>query len=104
MFTLLAYFGIRYLSNPRRDWEKGGREKAAKNPMKTPTRTWWNTKAWSELSPPGLPQTIRGVGRKLRQLPSPDTTSMLEVTILVPYVELEHSIERSSRKRVKHTL
>ena len=52
----------------------------------------------------GATTTIRGVGRKLRQLPSPDTTSMLEVTILVPFLELEYSVERSSRKRVKHTL
>jgi len=41
---------------------RGDRGQAANSPMKTPTRMWWNTKAWSELSPPGLPQLSVGLG------------------------------------------
>ena len=32
---------------------RGDRGQAANSPTKTRTQTWWNTKAWSELSPPG---------------------------------------------------
>ena len=41
---------------------RGDRGQAANSPTKTPTRTWWNTKAWSELSLPGLPQQSVGLG------------------------------------------
>ena len=41
---------------------RGDRGQAANSPTKTPTRMWWNTKAWSELSPPGLPELSVGLG------------------------------------------
>ena len=53
--------GRRYLSDPPKDWEGliGVRPPTA---YETPIRTWWNTKAWSELSPLGLPQLSMGLG------------------------------------------
>ena len=41
---------------------RSDRGQAANSPMKTTTQTWWNTKVWSELSPPGLPQLSVGLG------------------------------------------
>jgi hypothetical protein len=50
-----------YLSDSRIDWEGliGGRLPKA---LRTPNRTWWTTKAWSGLSPLGLPQLSVGLG------------------------------------------
>ena len=57
-----TYFGATVPFRSSKRLGKGDGGQAANNPTKTPTRTWWNTKAWSELSPPGLPQLSMGLG------------------------------------------
>ena len=41
---------------------RGDRGQTANSPTKTPIRMWWNTMAWSELSPLELPQPSVGLG------------------------------------------
>ena len=66
-------------------------------PTKTPTRTWWNTKAWSELSPPRLPQLSMGLGANSGKH-KPRHHVYANDYYSNPVLGLEHSVERNSRK------
>jgi len=76
---------------------RGDRGQAANSPTKTPTRTWWNTKAWSELSPPGLPQLSVGLGTNSGKH-KPRHHVYANDYYSNPAPGLEHSVERNSRK------
>ena len=76
------------------------RGQAANIPTKTPTQTWWNTKAWQELSPPGLPQLSVELGANSgKHKPRHHVYANDYYSNLVP--RLQHSVERNSRKRNK---
>ena len=92
-----TYFGATVPFRSSKRLENGDRGQAANSPMKTPTQTWWNTKAWSELSPLGLPQLSVGLGANSgKHKPRHHVYTNDYYSNLVP--GLEHSVEWNSRK------
>src|SRR6185436_8284843 len=92
-----TYFGAAVPFRSSKRLGKGDRGQAANSPTKTPTRTWWNTKAWSELSPPGLPQLSVGLGANSGKH-KPRHHVYANDYYSNPIPGLEHSVKRNFRK------
>ena len=76
-----TYFGATVPFRSLKRLGNGDRGQAANNPTKTPTRTWWNTKAWSELSLRGYHNYSWGWAQP-QVTDSIDTMSTLSITTL----------------------